>query len=670
MKDHASAAKVSSHKRYQLKKIPGERFDIIKQLNKELFLFSYNPLSEMSQFCSDEWGYALFDANGCLLRLFSTEIFMDKCEQRDIVAGTLWDTGRLGKNAVGNGLEINEWMQTTGRIHEAESLSDITLSFSPISCDLDNIQMEVGAVRTITHEVAPQSDLTSKHIALFGGIAIISFDPTNSQRFLPLVEATAREISMTLIWMNILYQDASIDAGSLIIDQDYGQNQIKMMTSSMCEHLNLDNGGTYSGSQLEGIVDALPQNEEFWNIVHSRKAVTDYLLTLSVKEKPRTERITTFGGTDSRMKTEEFNVNFQFDHDTGDTAKKNENHTASFSFDKIVGRSPSFMGVLEHAKTVAPLDSTILLLGESGVGKDVLAQSIHNASKRRREAFVSVNCAVFSKELISSELFGYESGAFTGAKASGSVGKFEIANHGTLFLDEIGDMPLELQAHLLRAIEEKRFMRVGGAKDITSDVRIIAATNNDLEQKVKEKLFREDLYYRLKVIAIRIPPLREHKDDIIPLAERFIAKLSSHSAKPVPTLTKNARNTLLAYPWPGNVRQLQNIIERILLSTPRELKSIDTAHIMTMLHQDSPQCFFSISTAASKLHTVEKSPEDGVQASRKKYRKLATVADYDDPVVLVAIMEENNNSVKMAAEQIGISYRTLYRKLKKYNISW
>lgn len=236
---------------------------------------------------------------------------------------------------------------------------------------------------------------------------------------------------------------------------------------------------------------------------------------------------------------------------------------------KIISVSAEFRYILELAEKVAPSASTVLLLGENGTGKELIARHIHRLSKRRDGPFIALNCAAIPVTLLESELFGHEKGAFTGA-TSLRRGVFELANNGTIFLDEIGDLPLETQSKLLRVLQEREFERLGGTKIIKVDVRVIAATNQNLDKKMKQKLFREDLYYRLNVFPIRIPPLRERKDDIPLLARHFLSIYAHEINKTVKDIDEQAMLELLDYTWPGNVRELQNIIERAVVLTNGE----------------------------------------------------------------------------------------------------
>jgi len=242
---------------------------------------------------------------------------------------------------------------------------------------------------------------------------------------------------------------------------------------------------------------------------------------------------------------------------------------SELKFEDIVGDSPALRKVLDQVSVVAPTRSTVLLLGETGTGKELIARAIHNASTRRERTFVKLNCAAIPSTLVESELFGHEKGAFTGAFAQ-KRGRFEVADHGTLFLDEVGDIALELQPKLLRAIQEQEFERLGSNRSIRVDVRLIAATHRDLQEMIREKRFREDLFYRLNVFPIEIPPLRERREDIPILVHYFVARHSREMQKSIRRIPRAAMNALANAPWPGNVRELQNFIERSVILTQGE----------------------------------------------------------------------------------------------------
>ncbi|MGJ5816008.1 sigma-54 interaction domain-containing protein [Paludibaculum fermentans] len=233
----------------------------------------------------------------------------------------------------------------------------------------------------------------------------------------------------------------------------------------------------------------------------------------------------------------------------------------------LIGSSPRFRALLTEVERVAPVDSAVLIQGETGTGKEVIAKAIHEASPRRKNHFVALNCAAIPSALLESELFGHEKGAFTGAWAP-TIGRFQTADGGTLFLDEIGDMPLELQPKLLRVLQEQEFERLGSAQTVRVNVRVVAATNQDLAELVNKKLFRADLFYRLNVIPICLPPLRERAQDILALTEFFVAKFAARLNKPIDLIPDEVVAVLEAHDWPGNIRELQNVIERAVLFSP------------------------------------------------------------------------------------------------------
>jgi formate hydrogenlyase transcriptional activator len=245
-------------------------------------------------------------------------------------------------------------------------------------------------------------------------------------------------------------------------------------------------------------------------------------------------------------------------------------------FEEIVGSSEAICRVTAQVVRVAPSDATVLITGESGTGKELIARAIHRRSKRSRWPFISMNCAATPPSLIAADLFGHEKGAFTGANQR-RAGRFEVANHGTLFLDEIGDMPVETQVALLRVLQEREFERVGGNRSIPADVRVIAATNSNLSAAVDSGEFRLDLFYRLNVFPIRVPPLRERRDDILLLAKYFIGRYAAHAGKRIRSVEKRTAQLLEAYHWPGNIRELQNVIQRAVILCGAETLAVEEA---------------------------------------------------------------------------------------------
>jgi DNA-binding NtrC family response regulator len=311
--------------------------------------------------------------------------------------------------------------------------------------------------------------------------------------------------------------------------------------------------------------------------------------------------------------------------------------------DEIIGNSDEMERVKKMILKVAGSSSTVMLRGDSGVGKERVARAIYKASPRAGEVFQAVNCAAINENLIESELFGHEKGSFTGAHTQ-KKGQFETADRGTLFLDEIGDLNINMQAKILRALQEKEIMRVGGTKPLKVDVRVIAATNRDLEAMVKDGRFREDLYYRLNIIPIVIPPLRNRRDDIPPLVDFFIAKHSVDSNRQIQGLTASARNLVMSYSWPGNVRQLESAIERAILLC--EGNEIEVEDLPVEIRQEG--------TSASAFNF--KLPPEGISFEEVE-RSLITQA-----------MEQTNWNITRAAKLLGLSFRTLQYRLEKFGM--
>jgi len=372
----------------------------------------------------------------------------------------------------------------------------------------------------------------------------------------------------------------------------------------------------------------------------------------------------------------------------------------------IIGESAPIQELLVKIEQMAPVSSTVLIQGESGTGKELVAKGIHDLSPRRGQAFIAVNCAALPETLLESELFGHEKGAFTGA-AERRLGRFELADAGTIFLDEIGEIPSSTQVKLLRVLESRSFFRVGGTQPIKVDVRVIAATNRDLKERVARGEFRDDLYYRLNVLNIYLPPLRERREDIPLLVRRFIREFSTQHDRPFRGITPEAMQTLVSAPWPGNVRQLRNLIESMVVLAPgteirasdippdilegpgillpvrvppRELPSQELEFILRSLVDlrrqieelrrrldDHPQRL-QVIDLVTHAPVVDVVPEgDREEAAEVVYRPGMTMADVEKAAIEAALRESHGNR-RRAAEVLGIGERTLYRKIKSYRL--
>jgi two-component system response regulator AtoC len=317
---------------------------------------------------------------------------------------------------------------------------------------------------------------------------------------------------------------------------------------------------------------------------------------------------------------------------------------ADYGVANIIGKNEKMIELCNLIQKVAKSDASVLLQGESGTGKELFARAIHQLSHRREKPYIAINCAAIPSELLENELFGSEKGAFTGAHAR-KMGKFEIASSGTVFLDEIGDLDIALQAKLLRVLQQKNFERLGGTKTVDIDVRIIAASNMDLAQSIKEKKFREDLYYRLSVFPLVIPPLRERVDDIQAITEYFVDKYCRELKKPVKQVSKEAHDLLMKYHWPGNVRELENTVERAVILA--EGKKIGPEHLAVRLQR------------AEDIQLREGAGLKEIGAHAQMQAERATI---------LRVLKQVRGNKRKAAVVLKIDYTTLFDKIKKYEI--
>jgi two-component system response regulator AtoC len=320
-----------------------------------------------------------------------------------------------------------------------------------------------------------------------------------------------------------------------------------------------------------------------------------------------------------------------------------------YKFDNIIGNSPAIQQVFSRMEKILITESTVLILGESGTGKELVARAIHFNGLRKEKPFIPINCGAIPGELLESELFGHVRGSFTGAVAD-KPGKFELANHGTIFLDEIGTMPLHLQMKLLRVLQEQEIERVGSTHRTKLDVRVISATNSDLVEKVRHGEFREDLYYRLNVIPIPLPPLRKRREDIPLLAKHFLRKICTDMRRPVLDLTQGAVRALESYEWPGNVREMENAIERAVALTDSDV--ID--------RQDLPSQIGNVSLENGHLPTLH-IPDEGLNMSE-------TIAHIEQTLIKQA-MDKSSNIKARAADLLNINRTTLVEKIRRYGMN-
>ncbi len=619
-----------------------------------LFLYAYAPLHNMAKLCTDSYGYALIDHNGHLMKLFSNDTFYQNMPVSSLEQNNLYFHITVDI--------LQEYMTDPRAICLLPSacpvLNGYTMYYVPILMDLPFLQ-------TLSPELIPYPiDEYKKYYDkyLLGGVILLSKTSADDPLLSRLVVAVVSQIFIQLHWFNISYQDYSDDTCTISLSQQGKKNQITMMSSNAYKLFGLPPADSLRQS-LESIIPYTVENHPFYNIVNNRKIVTSQNLLLTINETQYDVSVSTRKSNELSIFSGEFVISIQSLFKINYIKEQYSLSSSHYHFNNIIhGSSQSFRNCLDRAIQISQTDVSVLLTGESGVGKDVFAQAIHNHSKRKNRPFVALNCAAFSKDLVNSELFGYEKGAFTGANKSGSIGRVEMANHGTLFLDEIGDMPLELQANLLRVIEQKRFMKVGGTHEIYTDVRIIAATNKNLKALIEKNLFRADLYYRLSVVKISIPSLRDRQEDIMVYANTFMKEICKRYSRPPVTFSDDAIDFLQTYHWPGNIRELRNVLESVICTSTSS--TIYKNQFLAQLDQNSNQ---------HSSYNVNYTPQNNnisapVTSNKNRTHLIFRDNNQAEKDAIIRALHETNNDINKAASLLGISRRTLYRRLHTYNL--
>lgn len=562
---------------------------------------------------------ALADSDVCVLKVIGDQESLDWANTAHFWEGSMWAESLVGTNAGSLSQDLAKPISVFGYEHFCLFSHVSASSCAPIT-DQDKI---CGSLVM----VAPYNKVT-KHT-------------------LGMVVAAAKHIMSTMVLdrANQFHKAVmeSMSEGVLALDSNGIITYINDNCSKILEISSLPSVGLNISDVLDNHVD----NHYFINKVTQGRTFTDEnfkfitikknTINCNVTCTPLNQSATSFSGTVVIIK-EGNRMNRLIQKFIGDGAK--------ITFDDVIGQDAKYQHVLKTAKAAASSMSNILLLGESGTGKDVLAQSMHNASARKVHPYVAINCAALPRELIASELFGYDEGAFTGARKGGNVGKFELADKGTIFLDEIGDMPMDLQASLLRVLEERTVIRLGGTKLIPINVRIIAATNKDLETQIKRNRFRRDLYYRLSVIKITLPPLRDRPEDILLLANKSVEKFCERFGKQPMILAPEVVDAFLKYQWPGNIRELQNVIEGAVQLT--------TGNIITY-------------DIVSEYLTEAKTETQKYQIEQSQMISAPTM-DNEEQMLLDNLIKYKHNKSEVA-KAMGISRKTLYKRLNEYGIS-
>ena len=482
---------------------------------------------------------------------------------------------------------------------------------------------------------------------LIGIIGVLHLNINTEEHTQSMVKMAANAIADK--YWNKLYQKKLNDerqlAFNIMNNLSYGlfainlNEKIHWVNDTACRSLNIRR----TSLLRINITDIIPGWKEIKHLLDSDKRLTDEEFTLNINKQDEKYILNAYTVKDLNNKIVGYVITLRPFSRMIKMLGRYSLNNSYFTFSNIIGKSDALKHAIKIAKTAANSPSTILISGESGTGKEVFAQAIHNQSRCKENNFVAINCGAISSSLIESELFGYEEGAFTGALKKGRPGKFELADKGTIFLDEIAEMPLEMQVKLLRAIQEKSITRVGGSKEIAIDVRIIAATNKDLREEMSKGTFRSDLFYRLSVIPIHLPSLKQRPEDIPELIQFFLKQKGQLLTKPIPELSTDTMNQLKKYHWPGNVRELENTMEKLVLF--------------------DGQLPLDVTETSSESNLVE--PTD----KQSEIVEFApTSLEHSEKEVIANTLNYFNWNISKCASSLGIGRNTLYDKIKKHQI--
>lgn len=590
------------------------------ELNKELIEISKPYIDMVVESVEDrDFIIILTDNNGCILYIKGANEIKDELGKLNLKIGAYMDEKNIGTNAMGTAIKENRCIQITAKEHYVNIFQSLTCSAAPIH----NSKGEIIGTLNLTGK----SNMKHPHT-----LGLVIFGVTAIENELYRIKANYI-LNQTYNYMKTVIEN--VDKGIMIVDT-HGKiiniNELGLNILDKRNHNLINEDINHIIPNFQNVVDRISKNNKPITKEIKLSHASKYKTEVIFKGIKHNEKIIGIVATLTRLKEENKGNNF-----TG----------AFFTFNDIIGESDAIKNVITNCKIIANSPSTVLIQGESGTGKEVLAQSIHNYSLRKNNKFIAINCGAIPANIIESELFGYEDGTFTGGKKGGRIGKIELANGGTLFLDEIGEMPLDMQVKLLRVLQEGRVTRLGGGKEISVDMRVIAATNKDLKKEVKRGKFREDLYYRLCVIPIKLPPLKERKGDITKLIEYFLNMKSIKLDKDIPVISNELYNKLLGYNWPGNIRQLENSIENIVnLNGELSVDIIDEYEekVSTNLTIDNKEILEeNIKEKSFNLEEIEKR-------------------------TIINAIDSNKHNMTKTAKALGISRNTLYLKIKKYNI--
>lgn len=576
---------------------------------------------------------ALTNEDGYILELYSDEGAGETPMTSNFFVGASWHERDAGTNAIGTALMEQKPIQVTGSEHYCRKHHCLTCSAAPLFDPNDRL---IGIL-----DISGAFQRAHLHTL---GMVVAAAKAINAQLRIRMKNHQLAMANKKLISFFNMVSD-----GLLILDHDGAITELNPAAERIFGRMRAQLVGSTFSQLLIG--DDLKKN-----CLHLTKSHRELEILLDTGSGPCQCLASAEPFVDEHEEATGTFITLRPIKEVQHLVHRYSGYSASLQFSDIIGKSQEMQEAIELAKLSAQSASNVLLQGESGTGKEIFAQAIHNQSSRHIAPFIPLNCGAIPRELVGSELFGYEDGAFTGACRGGKPGKFELASGGTLFLDEIGDMPLEQQAVLLRVIQEKRMTRIGGIKVIPVDVRLICATYKNLLEKVREGTFRQDLYYRLNVMSITIPPLRERTSDILPLFEYFIEKLGRDRGHKL-TVDRDVMHYLYAYPWPGNVRELQNVVER---ATNLAVSGTITVHQLPaeiLGRQNAmPGLSDSLLQGTGMPQQVGRQQRQGQRKDREKNQ-------------LLHLLDTHEGNVTRVAKELGVSRKTIYNRMHRFAIA-
>jgi len=602
----------------------GKRFEKSRILHEVAHPFLLNLFKSLKKM---EVAIALMDGEGFILDVLGEGVIKELMDEIGLVPGQFWTEETMGTTAPSLTLSIGEPVQMVAEEHWCEIAKAATCVAAPI---LGPEEETAGIL-----DISSRYEVAGDHIHTYG-MVLAAAKAIETQLKLRLA---LDELYVSHEYLNAAVQ--SISDGLIILD---GGLNVIQLNNLACRLTGLD-----IGKRLDGSITDAGVLERIHALTNSHSGLCGLEAVCNNSNN-----------TDQRILLDAEPILDVKEHCRGvvlilrelkrvrKLAQRIYGAHAVYTFEDLIGEDPEFRMCIETLELASQSESPVVITGESGTGKEMFAQAVHNHSHRRDGPFIPLNCAAIPRDLLESELFGYDEGAFTGAKRGGNPGKFELADGGTIFLDEIDSMPLDMQAKLLRVIEEKRVLRLGGKAFIPVDVRVIAASCRDLQDRIRQGGFRDDLFYRINVVGVNIPPLRERRDDIPILAKHFMEKSAKSPSEVERFLKPDILDTLRAYEWPGNVRELSNWVERLLTIGNRSESSRE----------------IKASNGPKKDKTKkDKSPKASDSENANSIR-----LDEAEALLIEEAIARNNGMISRAASDLGISRTTLYRKMAKYGI--